>query len=437
MRLNDKNAVKLKARASELKAEGKVLLDAAEAAKRDVNADEDKRLSAIEAELEQIATDLEAAEKATRRRQAMAGDAVNVESGVVVGEDRERLDPRAGFNGGLVEFARSVRAAHPQTAGGQVDPRLAKMYAAPTGYMREGGGNEGYMVPPEFRDRIWELVFGGNGLVNQIDAEPTSQNQVNDLTDETTPWGSTGVKAYWRMEASQMTGTRPVVKPRSLVLNELYAFVLSSDELLEDAPRLGARLEKKAAEAIDWKLDDAIKQGDGVGKPLGYMNGGCLVTQAAEASQTAATVNANNVAKMYSRLLPQGLATAQWRVNQDVLPQLMTMTIANQPIWLPPSKDFKEAPGGFLLGRPVVFDMQCQALGTVGDIQLIDPKGYYGLKKAGGVKFASSIHLYFDYGLQAFRWTFRFGGQPHLSAAVTPPNSANTQSHFVVLATRS
>ena len=46
------------------------------------------------------------------------------------------------------------------------------------------------------------------------------------------------------------------------------------------------------------------------------------------------------------------------------------------------------------------------------------------------------MHLYFDYGAQAFRWTFRLGGQPHMSAPVTPARSAATKSHFVALAAR-
>ena len=89
-----------------------------------------------------------------------------------------------------------------------------------------------------------------------------------------------------------------------------------------------------------------------------------------------------------------------------------------------------------LLGRPIRFSEHCKTLGTVGDIQLVDPKGYYALTKAGGIKFASSIHLYFDYGLQAFRWTIRLGGQPHLAAPVSPANGSTTKSHFVALATR-
>ena len=87
----------------------------------------------------------------------------------------------------------------------------------------------------------------------------------------------------------------------------------------------------------------------------------------------------------------------------------------------------------FLLGYSIDWKEHCKTLGDKGDLQLVSPKGYYAARRTSGVQFASSMHLYFDYAIQAFRWTFRFGGQPHLSAPVAPANGANTKSHFVTL----
>jgi len=432
-----KTLKQLKAREAELKVEGKALLDAADATGRELTAAEEARFTAIDTELEALKGEIATQERAAERRRRMEGVSIpGAPSQIQVGDDRATLDPRAGFNGGIAEFAMAVYRANPQTPGNALDPRLAAMYqATPTGYMREGGSNDGYMVPAEFRNRIWELVFNGDGLVNEIDAEPTNSNQVNDLSDEWTPWGGTGIRAFWRTEAAQMAATRPSVTPRSVPLNELYAFVTATEELLEDAPRLNARLEGKAAQAINWKLDDAIIYGDGVGKPLGYMESNAVVVVAKESGQAADTVVTKNITKMFSRLLPQGIARAQWRINSDVLPELEGLTIGDRPVWIPPN-GLVGAPGGLLLGRPVKLSEHCKTLGDEGDVQLIDPMGYYGLKKEGGIKFASSIHLYFDYGLQAFRWTIRFGGQPHLKAPVSPANGTNTKSHFVTLAVR-
>ena len=346
-------------------------------------------------------------------------------------------DPRKtnGF-ANLAEFARTVVAA--SRPGGQADARLfgpPMPGAAPTNYHQESGTAEGYMVPAQFREEIWSLVFNGQDVLNMVSPEPTESNAVELLADESTPWGSTGVQANWRSEAGQMTASKLTTERRLVRLHELYAFVLATDELLQDAPRLNARLTVKAADAIRWKASDAIVNGTGAGQPLGWFTSAAKVSVAKESGQAAATIVAANIAKMYSRLLPMNVGRAFWLANSDTIPQLMTMTIGDQPIWTPPN-NFVNAPGGILLGRPVMLSEHAQTLGTQGDIHLVDPGGYYATNKGGGIDFASSIHLYFDYGVQAFRWTFRFGGQPFLEAAVSPANGSNTKSHFVVLATR-
>lgn len=421
----------LRQRQHDLKAEGRGLLETLKAENRDPTEDEETKLSDIEAKIEANAAELEKAEKALERERTMALPGSPRVSG---GERVIDQSETAGFES-MADFASAVQdACHP---GGmnRPDDRLMSMYqAAPTNYHRESGSQDGYMVPPAYRDQIWDLVFNDEDLVNMVDAEPTSSNQVEMLADESTPWGASGVQANWRSEGAQMTPSRLETEGRSTKLHELYAFVLATEELLADAPRLNDRLTRKAAQAIRWKASNAIIYGTGVGQPLGYFASGALVEVAKEASQSADTVVAKNVAKMYSRVLNAG--RAMWLANSDILPELMTMQIGNQPIWTPPNAGFQNAPGGMLLGRPVMLTEHAKTLGDKGDIQLVDPMGYYAATKRGGLGFNSSIHLYFDYGIQAFRWTFRFGGQPYLSAPVSPANGSNTKSHFVVLAER-
>ena len=438
----------LRQRVHELKAEGRRLLERAEAleskdeltdAEATELADAQSRLDALEAE---VAVAQAAVEAEERRRDREAAFAVPDGPGADGAVPARRVtspepDPAgtAGF-ADVAEFALAVQAACAPGAHA-VDPRLLAGYgAAPSNYHQESGTTEGYLVPPDFRREIWELVYAADNLIAVVDAEPTNSNAVDMLADETTPWGATGVVAKWRSEGTQMTASKLALDPRMLKLHELYAFVLASDELLEDTPRLAARLTRKAAEAITWKIDDSIINGTGAGQPLGWFNAACLVTVAKESGQAADTIVAANIANMYSRLLPAGIARAFWMANSDTLPQLMTMTIGDQPIWTPPATGLRNAPGGILLGRPVRLSEHASTLGDKGDIQLVDPMGYYLPHKARGIKMDSSIHLYFDYGLQAFRWTFRLGGQPYLSAAVSPKNGSATKSHFVTLAAR-
>ena len=313
------------------------------------------------------------------------------------------------------------------------------MAAGPSGPIhQERGSSDGFQVPPAFREAIYELMIEDDlSIFTAVDAEPTASNAVTVLTDESTPWGSTGVQAHWRAEGSRMDPSAIDTKTKSVKLHELYAFVLATEELLEDAPRLNARLTRSAARAINWKASAAIVTGTGAGQPLGWMQSPALVTVAKESGQAAGSIVAANVAKMYARMRPSSLTRARWYINSDVLPELMTMMLGDRPIWTPPATGFQNAPGGVLFGRPVVPVEHCETLGTVGDIQLVDPLGYYSPRKQNGVTFAESMHLYFDYNLRAFRWTFRMGGQPHLSAPIDPAKGTATKSDFVALATRS
>ena len=314
-------------------------------------------------------------------------------------------------------------------------PRPAE--TAATNFHRETNSNDGYMVPPAMRDQIWSLVFQGENLLSAVNPEPTESNSVQMSADESTPWGSTGIQAFWGSEGGQLQKSRLDTNGRTVQLNKLHAYVLASDELVADAPRLASRLTIGAANAIGFRADQAIVEGDGVGKPLGWMKSGALVTVAKESGQAANTIVAANVLKMFSRLLMMGGSGAFWLINSNTLPQLATMVIGNQPIWTPPSSGLTNAPGGQLLGLPVRFSEHSESVGTAGDIQLVAPNGYYAVNKAGGIDFKSSMHLYFDYDIEAFKWTFRLGGQPFMSAPMTPNKGADTKSHFIALATRS
>lgn len=425
----------LRQQREQAKARALAIVNKAREEDRDLLAEEEALLSDYESDIKGLTAKIETAEALEARMLALqpAAPAASGYGQIHVGEARATLDPRAGF-ASMADFAISVR----RSAGGPgagVDPRLVSMMAAtPSTFHREGGTPEGYLVPPEFRDAIWRVVDSLDTLFNLIDGTPTNSNAVNDLIDETTPWGSGGVQCYWADEAALMTQSKAALPlPRTLRVNKLYALVPASDELLTDGPRLSNLLTQKSGEAIAWKRDEAIINGTGVGQPKGYMKSGALVSVAKEAGQATATIVAANVLKMMTRILPGSLARAVWMCNQDILPQIATLSLNNYPMWMVPGVGMQQAPAGMLMGRPIRFNEHAKTLGLQGDLQLVDLKGYYGLYKSLEPEFATSIHLWFDYGLQAFRWTFRFGGQPHLSAPVSPANGSATKSHFVVL----
>ena len=129
---------------------------------------------------------------------------------------------------------------------------------------------------------------------------------------------------------------------------------------------------------------------------------------------------------------------AVWLINQDVEPQLFTMTLGvgsgGVATYMPPG-GLSGKPFATLMGRPVMPVEWCPTLGTVGDIVLADLSQYVTINK-GGLDSAMSIHLRFDYDEMAFRFIFRVDGQPWWSSALTPFKGSNSQSCFIVLQTR-
>lgn len=416
--------------------EAKALHTKAAAENRDLTADEEARDDAIAAELTTVNAKIQRIERLRENERQAASAVLDTReySPARVGSfhDRREDDPRQGF-ATFGEFAMAVRAA--MSPGGMVDERL-RIGAAPANYLERGGANgEGMMIPAEFRQEIFQLVWD-DPLLAQFKISPTESGRVDLLADQTTPWGATGIVARWRAEATQMTAQSFGIKKRTIETDQLYAFVLATNELLRDAAQLNDRITTKAAEAIVWAIVESFVRGSGAGMPLGILNSAALVSVAKESGQAADSVVPANVAKMYSRLIKQG-GSAFWIANDDVLPALLTMTIGNQPVYLAPGGFAGDAaPGGLLYGRPVYTSEHADTVGDVGDLILVNPAGYGAIQRTSAPDFATSAHLYFDYNMTAFRWTFEVGGQPLLESAITPPNSSATKSHFVALAAR-
>lgn len=439
-----KRLTELQARLDKLKAEGLAIVSVAEADnERDFTPEESERLAEIQVDAEETQAEIDAINRraeARRNMEAISANGTPVPAGhVAYGQNTVHdTDPTRTFGfKDIGEFATAVRDGSKQ--GAIADERL-RQFAAPSGQMTGGGDSgEGFMVPPDFRDSIFEVMEQIDEFGPIVDEEATSSRRVEMLADETTPWGSTGVQANWRSEGSQMTASKLVTDSRSVPLHEMYAFVLATEELVADAPRMAGRLTRRAGEAIAWKKNNAMMRGTGAGQPLGWLNGGALITVAKESGQSADTIVAANVLKMMTRLSVIPGDAPRWLANRNIIPQLATMTIGDQPVWLPPN-GLAAAPGGFLMGYPVMFTEHASTLGDLGDLQLISPRGYYSLRRDAGPQLATSIHLYFDYAVEAFRWMTRFGGQPHLEAAIDAPTdgggSANSKSHFVTLAER-
>ena len=355
-------------------------------------------------------------------------------------------DPQRGFRT-MGDFLMSVRGAAVNVRTGvSMDRRLAALYrgepqaAAPSTYGNEGNGTDGgFLVPPSYSQRIFQLSLEEQALLPMTDDLPVEGNGMSLPKDETTPWGANGVRAYWQNEAGAGTQTKPVFGRTDFRLKKLLALVPVTEELLADATALGAYFQGAAARSIRWKTDEAICYGNGAGQPLGAFNSPAVITVAKDAGQLTGTLSATNLANMISRLPAGSYGNAVWMLNNDVLPALFTLTLGNYPIYLPagsPVGGLQGSPYGTLLGRPIAVTQHAKSFSSQGDVMLADWRQYQSITKAGGIQTATSMHLYFDADATAFRSTFRVDGAPKQSQPISPANGSATMSPFIQLGAR-
>lgn len=352
--------------------------------------------------------------------------------------DRVEDDPKLGFKS-VEDFARCVKTASDPDRKADVDDRLRKVAEvqskAPYGNNESAGAEGGWLVPPEFSNRILERAADELPIISKCDQIVLSGNSItingavdDDRSDSTHRYG--GIVVYWVGEAAQITRSNLKFRQVSLRLHKMAAMAFVTDEELEDANvNLGSRLTGKAGEAMRDELVEAIMFGDGAGKPLGAFASDAVVGTSKETDQAADSIVAENVAKMYSNIWASSVGKGDWYYNNECLPQLETMSLSvgtgGQPVFIP-AGGWAQKPQSTLKGRPAFMTEHCEALGDAGDIVFGDFSQYL-LATKGSIKTAVSIHLRFDYDETAFRFTWRCDGRPAWDKTMKPRKGASAK----------
>lgn len=402
---------------------------------RELTAEEQTTLAGHMASIKSLNQQIENAEALAAEAAGMDAGGVAIREGAVIEtQDREAADPTRGFRS-FGDFARTVANA---TLMGSVDRRLTIGAAAPgsTTSNESNGTDGGFLVPPQYSQEIWRLSLEEDSLIPLTENTEVSGNSMIFPKDETTPWGGSGVQAYWQIEAAAASASKLALGTEALVLHKLMCLVPVTNELIADASAIGSYLNQVAPGRITWKANEAILFGDGIGKPLGCLNSatGPLITVAKESGQATQTFDPKNLSKMVSRLIAGQLKNAVWIGNPDILPALEALTLGQYPIYLP-SQSVEGNSYGMLKGRPLWLSEHANAFSSAGDLNLISMKGYRCITKAGGIQTDTSMHLYFDADATAFRFIFRMNGKPIMSQPIATPKG-NTRSHFVAMGAR-
>lgn len=371
---------------------------------------------------------------------ADAVGAVSNRKPFITTHDNSDDDPTFGFKNANDQ----VRAIAKWGMGSARDERLVKMANAvakgPSVYGSESiGADGGFLLAPNFVQTVLEYTLDEGSLLALTDDYTTTSNNLTVPKDETTPWGTNGVRAYWTNEGGQATATKPVLGQSQISLNKLTALIPLTDEQISDSfTGLGSYVVRKAGSSIRYKTDEAIVNGTGAGQPLGFTNSSALVTVTATGNATTGVL-IKDVANMIAHVPGSMQRGMRWLVGPGTFPDLVVLTNANSSLYIAPGA-LERTSGimGMLLGIPLTISEHCQARNSANDLMLVSFPQYLSLTKGQGPEVAMSIHLYFDYSISAFRVNFRVGGQPWMLNPIVSANDATFKlSPFVSLGTRS
>lgn len=296
-----------------------------------------------------------------------------------------------------------------------------------------GGGD---LVPPEFAKQIYDRTFAQNQILSLLNPVVIKRRYyvLPALKEDSRADGSRhgGIQGYWEDEADQHTKSAPKYRLISSKLFKLTVETYITDELLEDSPMgIETYLVPAVAAEINFKINDAVINGSGLGSPAGVLNSPSRVTVAAQSGQGANTIVAQNMLDMFSSVNPAQKRGMVWFYNPDAEDSLLRFFSGTNEYAATMLVQYFDGQL-HICGRPAYLIEQCPDLGTEGDIIAFAPDGYLAVIQ-GELRSAMSLDLSFDYDQSVFKWTFRMNGGPKDLTPLTAYKGNTTTSSIVTL----
>ncbi|MFE0801091.1 phage major capsid protein [Streptomyces sp. NPDC058812] len=297
----------------------------------------------------------------------------------------------------------------------------------------------GFLIPESLRSEMLKVALEQSVVRPRARVIPMETLRVPfPAIDSTSNVSSVygGITTYWTEEGGKLQGSKPKFGRVVLDAKKLTAYTEIPNELLTDSLiSLTSFVDEAFPEAIAFAEDAAFLTADGVGKPLGILNGAAAISVA---RTTAGKIDFLDVINMYARMLPQSMQRAVWLASPNAFPQLaqLAMTrgtdgIASPAMWMSGGQAIDNPPLT-LMGRPVIFTEKVPALGSAGDLSLVD-FGFYLVGDRQAMQAKQSDDFKFDTDEVAFRVIERVDGRPWLQSAITPANGGDSLSPIVKL----
>lgn len=378
------NTQELREKRASLVSDMEAILASAEAAER-MDLDEDEAAMYAEAE-----SDLSKVDAAIERRQALDARKASLsepepaklhnqgagEAARVAPEAQREFGSYGDFIGAVVKHYK----------GRGDDPRLSwedgASINASSQNMSDGSAG-GFLVPTKFRDTLLmvdpqEAIIEARSNVMEAGDPPDATITMPALdqtgNDPDNVYG--GVSVDWIGEGKEKPATDASFREVSLTPHEIAAHVSMTDKLMRNAPAFSQQIETLMRGALMSAREFAFFKGDGVAKPLGMLNAGATITQA------RAVANQVSYADLVSMMSKHMMGGSYWLIGQSSMPQIMQLQDPNgNYVWQP---NAVEGSPGSLFGYPVFWHQRSEALGTKGDVMLVNSNPYYLIKNGSG-----------------------------------------------------
>jgi HK97 family phage major capsid protein len=399
------------------------LLNTADAEKRNLNEDEEKEYTELDASLPVIKADIAKREKLEDEKAAMSQTRRSIP---ILAATHRAEDPKEFKT--LGEFLHSVRFA-------PADPRLESLEQREQRGSSMGVGAEGgFAVPTQFRETLLSVtpgqaIFRPRATIIPAGSPPDAEVSMPALNQGSAQNMYGGVAVQWIGEGDTKPETDMRLKEVKLKPHEVAGHIIVTDKLLRNWGAAEAVLSAQLRLAVTGAEETAFYSGNGVARPLGVTQSPARINYARSAANTIVFAD---IVGMYARLRQGG--SPVWIASPTCIPQLATIADAgSNNLWVSAYRNASEGMPPSLMGIPVLFHDRSVALGTAGDLILAD-LGYYLIKDGSGPFVMASEHVYFTSNRTVIKVFWNVDGTPWLNEPIPLEGSAaNTVSPFVVL----
>lgn len=296
----------------------------------------------------------------------------------------------------------------------------------------------GFLVPEIWSNDLISIENYEAVLYNRVKKYdmPTDQLYIPVRDYSVTPSGGSsafnaGVSVAVVSEGSAPgSETKPNFKQLSLTAVKVLAFTDVTNELIQNSPQNLEMIVKESFQqtALDW-IEYQMLNGTSLTAIIGHAS-----TINVPRTTANTVVALADWAKMVRRLTPRSMKRAIFVVHPYIYGELLQMKDANNnAIWLPNFHNSSDAPNLAVFGIPVYQSEFSPALGSEGDVCLVDVTQGYALGMNKDITVEASRDFKFTSDIVTYRMAMRLHGKPTLTAPIKLADTTSTVSPLITL----